>query len=124
MVLERSRPYHSPYEEDFCREPLHPMVGDLTQYRITDLRYHRDTIDGAYLDLTMINPAGQCKRLRFKNPSGIRMQGCLPSLAGPEIRNVSERGWDRVSVVARCVCCSEGSLSFWAEAVVALPNGT
>ncbi|MCR4412461.1 MAG: hypothetical protein NUV77_08575, partial [Thermoguttaceae bacterium] len=110
--------------EEFCREPYHPVAGDLTNYRITDLRYHRDLTGGAYLDLTMVDPAGECIRLRFKNPSGIQMRGCLPSLVGPEVRNVSGRGWDGVSVVARCACCSEGSFSFWAEEVVALPNGT
>ncbi len=124
MVLERSRPCHSPLDEDFCREPIHPLAGDLATHRLTDFRYHRDLTGGSHLDLTLVSPGGEVRRLRFINPSGIQVRGCLPSLVGPEVRNVSGRGWDGVRVVARCCCCSEGSLCFWAEEVVVLANST
>lgn len=106
--------------------PVHPIVDKPWQFDIVRFDLHHDPDDhrADYLDL-WLRRGDELRRLRFKQPSSIKIEKGFPrATGGMIILDVRNWGWEDVGVEVADFEASHGSVTFYAKDVVELGEGS
>lgn len=105
--------------------PLHPIVDKPWQFDVVrfDLHHNPDNRRADYLDL-WLKRGSEVRRLRFTQPSSIKIEEGFPApTGGMIILDVRHWGWEDVGVQVADFEASPGSVTFYAKEVVELGGG-